>query len=944
MFWFLVSLILFVILLNTRSGRKKAEQEAYQQGYAAGYEFLHRQPSMQGQQATPEQAHQVAGPVVQHEATEVLSSGEILYPDSTKTGDSEAVRQVNDVDKERRTLKNLNSVLYVGSFLIVAAMALFVNLTMSPMLKLAGIILVALVFYVAGLVLHATSERLKPAAVAFTGTGLAILPFVGFALYSLGGLSAEIAWLLTSIAGLLAYALAAFRLQSQFISYVTMVFVLSLALSAVSTLGLAVLWYFVVIISTSLLFNVVRIFGRKYLPKVFLRPVQDAGLLTTPVALLASLFMIGSMDIWMYEVLFGLATAHYLLIWLEDRKYVYEIAVRALAHATLLIFAADIAQTLTTFGVIWLVGALAQALYSALRVRRQDERSVWREQVCTGTALTLAMLGLLFWSVVPQTFLWTSVNIVAIAVICLVAALRFRRPAWLYGVLASMLALPFVVGRLVIEPALSFEVIAGVFALFSIVALFGCDRVRVNNRSQTLLQVVAVAVVSFAITTVLSGILVESSSALGWTTLVAAGVLVGLSYVLVSPATELIGAISAVVSVASWVNMSLGQSNWLLVITVVLSTTMLLIGSALHHRFGERQRRNYLVILAAITWAWLVFVFFAMDEVVLRTATTLLLGAGLAGIIGRHLLATRETLGQVSLLGYIVYPFLALMLAMILGGGWLTLTLLVIAGIAWAASYVEKIPGVLAVGHTLFFISLLALWSWLKFDPHWTIFGVSWLASALWYLHYWFTKSMADIPRSNISFGFTVVVLLVASTYGLATGGDTTFILAGAGSLLAIAGVLGVHGYNEKNRNLIEAAIYIGTLSLQRMAVLLIPELTMVVYAHWWAGVIGLVGLWRKESSIVRPIIALSFVTLSTGLFALSGVSGYSLLFLIEHVLITVVGALLRAQWAMWWGVCATIVAVLYFLRDYTFLVLLFVGFLLILFVVWRLLKVGKKK
>jgi hypothetical protein len=105
---------------------------------------------------------------------------------------------------------------------------------------------------------------------------------------------------------------------------------------------------------------------------------------------------------------------------------------------------------------------------------------------------------------------------------------------------------------------------------------------------------------------------------------------------------------------------------------------------------------------------------------------------------------------------------------------------------------------------------------------------------------------------------------------------------------------------------------------------------------------IMLAAVLRKQYHI-RAIIALAFITGATGIYALIGDPGYQLLFLIEHLAVAIVAALMRKQWAMWWGIIATVVAVVYFLRNFTALALLFIGFLLIVFVVWRLLKVGKK-
>lgn len=183
----------------------------------------------------------------------------------------------------------------------------------------------------------------------------------------------------------------------------------------------------------------------------------------------------------------------------------------------------------------------------------------------------------------------------------------------------------------------------------------------------------------------------------------------------------------------------------------------------------------------------------------------------------------------------------------------------------------------------------------------------------------------------------------MASAAAYLFGHDQRMVFSATGSLLAAAGVLAVHGAIVKSLIYIEVAVYAATFSLQRMASLLLPELNIVAYGHWWAATIALVAVWRKQLH-TRLIVALAFITGSSGIYALIGAEGYSLLFLVEHLIVLVAGAVLRKQWAMWWGVIAVVVAILYFLRNFTALALLFLGFLLILFVIWRLLKIGKKK
>lgn len=122
------------------------------------------------------------------------------------------------------------------------------------------------------------------------------------------------------------------------------------------------------------------------------------------------------------------------------------------------------------------------------------------------------------------------------------------------------------------------------------------------------------------------------------------------------------------------------------------------------------------------------------------------------------------------------------------------------------------------------------------------------------------------------------------------------------------------------------------------LAFVAIPELGSIVYTQWWAITIFAVAAWRKDYK-TRLIIALLFITLPTGLSALSQGGGYVWLFLVEHLIIAIAGAVYRKQWVMWWGIVSVILSIMYFIREYTALMLLLLGFLLIAFVVWRLMR-----
>jgi hypothetical protein len=197
--------------------------------------------------------------------------------------------------KARREAQNINITLYIASMLLVAAAALFVASASPVPVRLIGVWLVTGLLYGAGLLLHGAVGRLKPAALAFTGTGLAIVPFAGLATFNLGFPDAPAVWLATSLIGTIAYVVAAVRLSSRLIVYLSMAFLLSAAWSSVAVLGAALAWYFtaLVIFSAVLLLaghllhqREVRPDGR---PSLFARPLAELGPWFAPVGLIASL-------------------------------------------------------------------------------------------------------------------------------------------------------------------------------------------------------------------------------------------------------------------------------------------------------------------------------------------------------------------------------------------------------------------------------------------------------------------------------------------------------------------------------------------------------------------------------------------------------------------------------------------------------------------------------
>lgn len=967
--WFLLFVIILIIWLTERSSlnRKLRDfQDNYSRGWADGLAQARaeianllrrkdvgldelRQSYLGTTAESPVENLVPTEPVVDEQTTQVdnfqtppalVEPAVVRYQPQPVLSPTELTK--NDKD---RSARNLNIMLYVGSFLIVSATALFVTLTMPAWVKLTGMILVTLAFYVVGLVLYKKTTTLKSAGVAFVGTGLAILPFIGIALSSVGGMSPQMSWLIISIVGLLAYGVSAYILNSQLISYLTMAFILSLPLSSVSTLGLGMVWYFIVLIGVSLILNSIHLLAPNFLPKVFQSSVRDTGQIVTPLALVASLFLIGSMNFMSYEVLFGLATAHYLVLFAQSKQPLYEATSRVLIQLTSLIVTLDIVRTkpidesIFIVGLVWLGLLSLQLIYSFIRGRFSDDGARSRETIWSIVLIGLATSMSPFWLFSSHPAIGTLINFVVIGLAGIGATIAFRKINWLYVTLASTIALPFVIGRGIIEPAISYELIAIVFALFGSVALVGLDSARTKKPALGYLLTVATSL--YVGTMVLAGLLTGTSSAIAWTTTLAMVACVALSYIWARPGAQVAGAVLGIISVFSWTWFFLPNSSWSWFISTLVSVGLLSAVSWVHHRLQEKPRRDYMLVTAAVTLGLLIVSAWTPEIALTRSVVAVFLVASALMLIMRGLKKSDSPVAKAVALGsYITYPVLACLASLVAGEGWLGASLLVSAGVVWTSSMIERLPGLMVVGNILLPIGLSLFWHLLRLPGVWMMFGVLSISATIYYLSHWLFYAFRDQARYYYQF-ISVIVATVLAIFSLIALSGPDYVLATSIASIALAVILLVYGSIEGKKAYVESAIYVGTYSLQRLLDLAVPGLSALFYAHWWAVVLLATAFWRQDNK-VRVIIALSIITLFTGFYALAYAGVYPLIFLVEHIVMIVVGGALKRQWMMWWGVGASIVAVLYFLRSYTAVWLLFLGLLLILFVVWRLLKTNK--
>ena len=145
-------------------------------------------------------------------------------------------------EQQRRRLRHINITFAVSTLLLVAAATLFVGTFLPPVARLGGLMVVVVGLMLAGVLLHHRSERLRPAAVALAGAGLAMLPVLGLLLDAEVVHEPLITWLLTSVVGAGAATLLAVRLRSAVVAHLTAACVASTSLAGGATLRSGLVW------------------------------------------------------------------------------------------------------------------------------------------------------------------------------------------------------------------------------------------------------------------------------------------------------------------------------------------------------------------------------------------------------------------------------------------------------------------------------------------------------------------------------------------------------------------------------------------------------------------------------------------------------------------------------------------------------------------------------
>lgn len=215
--------------------------------------------------------------------------------------------------------------LYVASLLLVLGCGILVVRTERALPQVLGLWAVVVLYYAAGLVLFHTVERLRVAAVALTGTGLAVMPFAGWVGWSLLGGQGSVAWLLVSGLGTLMMAVACAVMDSRVLAYLCLGFLVSDSLALASVVGAGLVWHFVMLALLASVLGLLSAWAPRTLPRRLAASADTTFRWIVPAAALGTLVIGPSLRASEVSAAFG-AFSLYAIVFLALGRSVVEYA------------------------------------------------------------------------------------------------------------------------------------------------------------------------------------------------------------------------------------------------------------------------------------------------------------------------------------------------------------------------------------------------------------------------------------------------------------------------------------------------------------------------------------------------------------------------------------------------------------------------------------------
>lgn len=607
----------------------------------------------------------------------------------------------------------------------------------------------------------------------------------------------------------------------------------------------------------------------------------------------------------------------------------------------------------------------------------------------------------------PTNALVMTIQYVAIAVVALYGTLRLRRIEVAVPFLISLTVLPVLVGQFVAVPPVAVEELFVVYLVF-ITAGFGIRALRQNVRGAEAAIIYTFIGVWLLMTGGMALSLNALFAALWWVMLalkcyfVAANERVVWSIILGN--ASMLAATASIGSYLGWetvttvlvltaVNtfMTIGGSEWarrgkemglrvsrmvqvggvviggflgLLGVTMIgdeklkAAAWMALVGVAYYVAWRRRSVGMLVAGNAAmVAEYWLIAVMAGLTFVESTALVAWLSLLGFAGLseVFRSLGLYRRTINSLWQSGVMAAACFGVF-GLLLGGGvdadaapkvavWLAATLALYYAV-YRSGAKRLLYG--ANGALVVLVGIVGDWADLTFAQ--TVVCMAWLGLLGFYgagrLHRSLSK---DEAIWNVMFLSAAIATTFMGVIGLFAGSQTDTAAAGV-ALLGIGAALCRDDSEKGWLRLTDIGVVVGMLGFQRMLGVYFPNIHGLVYTHLWAmAALALAYLYRtwiesRQKAHARLVVGLLLLSVPTFMSALAGGGGSQLVFLVEHVVLVIIGLMYAYRLATWWGAVGVTLAVLYMLKGYTSLLTIAIGLIVIGAVAYVIMKPGDKR
>ncbi len=364
----------------------------------------------------------------------------------------------------------MNALLYIGSFLIVGSMFLFIR--DEPRLMPVILMIVTLLTFTVGSLLFRFVKFLRPVGLAFTYTAMVLFPTWFYAFREFG-LGEEVSMLLMSLFSMLAYAVSAVVVNSKVAGWLSHIFLILFGWSFAASIDtvtynskLINYAFFIWPCIVAILPNIFWSFRVKWLPIPFRSATKAIAEVLTPVFVSIAVLSLFSADMDKYPMLrtitASIAIVNGLISWFATKKRGALVALRFYIQALIIFIIADatgysIISGVTSentaislsIAIVWLVSFLFQVICSLFIPQRNEE-----EKKLEGAILITSLVGIFATALFCLNFETAARAISLIAVASVVAmlgiliAIRYRNVNWLAATVFAINFIPYQISHL----------------------------------------------------------------------------------------------------------------------------------------------------------------------------------------------------------------------------------------------------------------------------------------------------------------------------------------------------------------------------------------------------------------------------------------------------------------------------------------------------------------